>query len=201
VWQTVQYDNRRKGSVYSDATFLQGVRDFLAAADEMKDNKLYKYDAIELASVYLGVKADELYKQALIADSMGNETLKKELGNKAILLLLQADSLLESHATHRLQNWVDYARLHGGNVKLKNYYESNAKRLITTWGGTINDYAARMWSGLIRDYYVPRIKQALFKKDFNRQNWEEQWIKKPGISSIVPYDNPVQKAVELVNQN
>jgi len=28
VWQTVRYDNRRKGSVYSDATFLQGIKIF-----------------------------------------------------------------------------------------------------------------------------------------------------------------------------
>lgn len=201
VWQTVQYDNRRKGAVYTDATFLQGVRDFLAASDKMKGNKFYKDDAIELAVFYLGIKADELYKQALKADSSGNISLKKSSGEQAILLLLQADSLLESHSTYRLQYWIDYARLHGSNKKLKDYYEANAKRLITSWGGTIDDYAARVWSGLIRDYYVPRIRQTLFKTDFNRKSWEEGWIKKPGVSNIKPYADPVQKAAELVNQN
>jgi len=36
----------------------------------------------------------------------------------------------------------------------------NAKRLITTWGGDpVNDYSGRVWSGLIRDYYVSRWQE------------------------------------------
>lgn len=201
VWQTVRYDNRRKGSVYSDSTFLQGIKTFLSAADKMKGDQLYKEDAIELAAMYLGVKADEQYKLALKADSANDAAQKKRCGETAIRLMLQADSLLESHTTYRLQNWVDYARLHGSGKKRKNYYESNAKRLITSWGGTIDDYAARIWSGLIRDYYVPRVRETLFNANFNRKNWEEQWLKKPGVSRIQPYADPVQKAIQLVNEN
>ncbi|WP_127129600.1 alpha-N-acetylglucosaminidase [Pseudoflavitalea rhizosphaerae] len=201
VWQTVKYDTRRKGSVNDDPAFFKGVKDFLAAAGEMKDNKMYRYDALELSSLYLGLKADEFYKQALQADSAGNDALKTSLGNKAMLLLLQVDSLLESHPMNRLQNWIDYARLHGNNEKDKNYYESNAKRLITTWGGFQDDYAARIWSGLIRDYYVPRVRETLFNKNFDRKNWEERWVTRPGISKISPYPDPLQKAIELVNNN
>ncbi len=32
----------------------------------------------------------------------------------------------------------------------------NARRLITTWGGSLNDYACRNWSGLLWDYYGKR---------------------------------------------
>ena len=32
----------------------------------------------------------------------------------------------------------------------------NARRLITTWGGTLNDYANRSWSGLAGEYYAHR---------------------------------------------
>jgi len=28
--------------------------------------------------------------------------------------------------------------------------------LITTWGGSLNDYASRSWAGLISDYYAKR---------------------------------------------
>lgn len=198
VWQTVKYDMRRKGSINNDAAFFKGVEDFLGVAREMGGNKFYQHDAIELASLYLGLKADVLYQQALKADSSGNIALKEKTGKQAIGLLLQIDSLLESHPMNRLNSWVNYARGYGANVKDKNYYESNAKRLITTWGGVQDDYAARIWSGLIRDYYVPRIEQSLFKKGFDRKDWEERWVKKPGISKIRPYGDPVKKAVELV---
>ena len=32
----------------------------------------------------------------------------------------------------------------------------NARNLITTWGGTLNDYASRTWSGLVAGYYAVR---------------------------------------------
>ena len=40
--------------------------------------------------------------------------------------------------------------------QLKDYYEKNARNLITTWGGSLNDYASRSWAGLISDYYAKR---------------------------------------------
>ena len=49
------------------------------------------------------------------------------------------------------------AKVLGGNTpELKNYYEKNARNLITTWGGRLNDYASRTWAGLIKDYYSKR---------------------------------------------
>ena len=39
---------------------------------------------------------------------------------------------------------------------MKDYYEKNARNLITTWGGSLNDYASRSWAGLISDYYAKR---------------------------------------------
>ena len=44
----------------------------------------------------------------------------------------------------------------GDTDELKNYYEKNARNLITTWGGSLNDYASRTWAGLLNDYYARR---------------------------------------------
>ncbi len=35
-------------------------------------------------------------------------------------------------------------------------YEMNAKRLLTVWGTIFNEYAYRMWQGLVGDYYYSR---------------------------------------------
>ena len=51
---------------------------------------------------------------------------------------------------------MDDARKMGDSPRLKDYYEKNARNLITTWGGSLNDYASRSWAGLIRDYYAKR---------------------------------------------
>ena len=51
---------------------------------------------------------------------------------------------------------MQQARNLGTTTELKDYYEMNARRLITTWGGHLNDYACRNWNGLMWDYYVKR---------------------------------------------
>jgi alpha-N-acetylglucosaminidase len=200
VWQTVLPDLRRKGTVNADAAFFRAVENFLDCSDSLKTGELYRYDALEMAAIYLGLRADHFYKQALQADSTGDATTKKETLDKAVHILTEMDRLLESHPLHRLQVWVDYARRQGTTEQEKDYYASNAKRLITTWGGAQSDYAARMWSGLIRDYYIPRIQNTLNDKNFNRTAWEEAWVKDGKITNVAPFPDPVAAAKALVNQ-
>ncbi|ASU35870.1 alpha-N-acetylglucosaminidase [Mucilaginibacter xinganensis] len=58
-----------------------------------------------------------------------------------------------------LGNWIGQARAFGNTTAEKNFYEKDARVLITTWGGEANvntDYAAKDWAGLIKTYYKPR---------------------------------------------
>ncbi len=200
VWQLVEPDTRRKGIVHNSKAFKKGVENFLATSQELKQSELYRNDAIDLAALYLGNSADDYYKEALAAKEAGNRASTKEAGEKAISILQEVDRLLESHPTNRLQVWLDFARTSGKTTEEKDYYESNAKRLITTWGGAQEDYAARLWSGLIRDYYIPRIRMNLFEEEKNLDAWEEGWITRPGLSEIVPFADPVTRAKELVKK-
>lgn len=51
---------------------------------------------------------------------------------------------------------------HQRDEVLANYYDINAKMLITTWGPDVNasllSYSYRMWSGLTGDLYLSRWK-------------------------------------------
>lgn len=198
VWQTVVPDQRRKGSIHNSEKFDRGVEKFLGASDELKNSNLYRADAIEMALHYLGNRADEYYLKALDAKASGDTKTIEESGNKAIGILVQVDRLLESHPTHRLDLWINLARSHGTTPMEKDYYEANAKRLITTWGGFQEDYAGRLWSGLIRDYYIPRMRMHLFEENKDIDQWEEDYIQKPGMTKIEPFNDPVAKAKELV---
>jgi alpha-N-acetylglucosaminidase len=57
-----------------------------------------------------------------------------------------------------LKQWIESARDIGINSEEKDYYETNARTLVTVWGDTdqLTDYARRGWSGLISNYYAPR---------------------------------------------
>ena len=60
------------------------------------------------------------------------------------------------HPFCTVDKWIDQAREFGQTPEVKDYYEMNARRLITTWGGDLNDYAVRNYSGLIANYHAKR---------------------------------------------
>lgn len=198
LWQTVVPDKRRKSIVDESPAFMNGVKAFLECSDELKKSELYRNDAVELSAFYLSAKADGYYKEALKADSIGQKKRSDELLNRTVNILYSVDRLLDSHPLYRLQTWVDYARNQATTPEEKARYESNAKRLITTWGGLQSDYAARVWSGMVKDYYVPRIKMHFSNKNAGINAWEESWIQTPWVSKTKPFADPVDAARKLV---
>lgn len=195
TWQTVVPDTIRHTKVALGQDFFKAVELFLSNSDSLQQSELYRNDAIEFAAYYLSAKADILYKEALDMKQKGYEA--NAVLSKAISLLLDVDRLLLSHPLYRLDRWVTDARLCGKSVSEQDCYEMNAKRLITTWGGKQEDYAARVWSGLIKDYYIPRLQCYFDGK--NLDVWEEQWITTPWQNTTEPFEHPLKTAVRLVN--
>lgn len=70
------------------------------------------------------------------------------------------DAVLSSDPNFMLGTWIAWARSpEWSNVTAhRDWLEFNARNQITLWGptGQINDYAAKAWGGLVRDYYKPR---------------------------------------------
>lgn len=199
-WQTL---SRGNGSVNRSPEFFEGAQKFLSCAPQLKPSPLYRADALELAALALGLKAEDWFVAAERAVNLGDVRTGDAAMARATELLLEADRLLESHPLHRLARWTDMARAHGETPALKAYYESNARRIITTWGPPVNDYACKVWSGLIRDFYAPRMKARYdgvkSGKGFARGPWEEAWVKSTaGISPCAAYPDPVDAAVKLV---
>lgn len=200
LWQTVIPDKRRVSRIDTSDEFMQAVELFLQSAGTLRKSALYRNDAIEFSALYLSAKADICYKNALKADSSGLKKEASDAFNKTVEILLNVDRLLESHPSYRLQSWVDFARNQGTTPEEKNHYESNAKRLITTWGGYQDDYSARLWSGLIRDYYIPRIKMHVLNPNENIRTWEEHWIRSQWKSASVPFNDPLTTAIKLITK-
>ena len=194
TWQTVVPDQRRKSLHDIDDRFGQAVALFLECSDKCSESVLYRNDALEFSALWLGELADRHYERAL--QTRGTDEAAVELA-RTVELLTAADKLLGSHSCHSLKSWIDLARKSGG-YRMANECEADAKRLITTWGGWQEDYAARFWSGLIRDYYIPRI-EIYFSEEADRlDEWEEKWIMTPWEGETDVYDDPISAAVELV---
>lgn len=196
TWQTVVPDQRRKSLHDINDDFGKAAELFLGYAEKCSGSQLYMNDAVEFAALYLAELADRHYEDAL---KKGPDAHVKVA--KTVEILKVVDGLLASHPDYNLKLWVDYARAYGQDEAQKNLYESNAKRLITTWGGWQEDYAARFWAGLIGDYYIPRIQKYFSNEASGLDQWEENWIKTPWTSSVEPYENPVEIALETIRNN
>lgn len=131
----------------------------------------------------------------------------RELG--AILLGAQAqpdfewiDALLEGHPLHRLSRWLEAARACGSSPEEQNYYERSARRIITTWGPGVEDYSARLWSGLIRDYYAPRFRLEQAGADSAAlSRFEDNWVERQhGLSPKPDADAALQRLLMFIRQ-
>lgn len=200
TWQTVVPDTHRLSKIDVGDDFLHGVELFLDCVDSLKGSRLYVNDAIEFAAYYLAAKADKAYIAALRADSVGHKENARDNLKIAVDILLKVDRLLASHPLYRLEPWVKMARDYGVTSDEKVHYEKNAKRLVTTWGGRQRDYAARFWSGLIKDYYIPRMELYFSSHRDQLQNWEEEWLSLPWNNSTQPFENALDAAIKEVNK-
>jgi len=170
--------------------FHRAVQLFLACAPTLGANPLYRADALELTVQYLGSRVDRQFAAALAAHGRGDSPERDRCASAALALLADMDLLLTAHPTNRLERWIGFARAWGDTPAESDYFEANAKWLITRWGGTISEYSSRTWSGLLREYYRPRwektFQQMRTGANFDLIAWETQWIETPGAAPNSP---------------
>jgi len=199
-----QLGRLQQGSVNHDPEFNESTQLFLSCADELGHSQCFQADALERAALTLGLKADEWFALAGEAFDAGKTETGVRAGERGLELLTGIDRLLVSHPLLRLDYWLDFARSHSSDPALEQFYVANARQIITTWGPPVNDYACRVWSGLIRDFYRERMRQVLEAartgESFNSLAWEVEWVESTQpLSEAVPFDDPLKAAVRLVS--
>ena len=142
-------------------TVKYNPRDLLAVWDALLAQDRVTTDAMTIDLIWVGRQLlGDLFlveKQAL--DKAYRQRDKEGVFTHSglmIELLSDLDDLNSHHPHATLAHWLRQARKMGKTTEVKDYYEMNAKRLITTWGGSLNDYACRNWNGLMWNYYAKR---------------------------------------------
>lgn len=201
-WQTRPYAHRMPTMGINDH-YYAAIESFLGCAPELGGSELYRTDAVQYAALYLASKADMLLETAHWADLYGDREDAFNDVRRIERLLLDADRLLASHSLLRLDRWSGKAREAGCTEKEKERFVAESRRLVSVWGGpSLSDYSARVWSGLIRDYYVPRLRKYLEAKTdattFDFRKWDEQWYASRKVSEVEPFADPLAEACRLV---
>ena len=118
---------------------------FEACAGELGDSELYRADRAEVFAIAAGMEAHVAILEG-----------RREDG---VRLLKEIDRRLKGHPLHDLRRWIAFARAAAeGDEKLADEYESDARRIVTDWADSLEDYSARVWSGLVGTYYLGRMK-------------------------------------------
>lgn len=189
----------------ADEPFRQAVKLFLDCAPELGGNSFYRADAIELVTHWAGVKTTELLAAAGAAHTNGNAALRDARAKQAFDLMEQMDTLLAAHPIYRLERWLELARACATTPEELRQYEWNARMQVTLWGGTrLSDYAAKVWSGLVRDYYLPRWKLFFEQLDSGQttgvREWEKSWVERTEFSPTRPPKDPLAFARQLTKR-
>jgi alpha-N-acetylglucosaminidase len=133
---------------------LQALRKLLSVPNTGRD--AYVFDVVNLGRDLLGWKFREARDRLI--DAYEAKNLKDAECYAGLMrdLLCDVDALLACHSTFSLESWIEKARKFGTTSDEADYYEENARTLITVWGGSLLDYARRDWCGLVSTYYAPR---------------------------------------------
>ena len=163
---------------------------FVQSMEEHMDYDGFEYDLVDITRQVLANYALPLQQKITVAYEQDNKEDFDRYSYEFLELIKDMDDLLATRKDFLLGPWVADARSWGQTEDEKAIYEFNAKNLITLWGGPDNflhEYACRQWSGVMRDFYLPRWEQfftqvranwQLFdqeKFDEEIQQWEWNW--------------------------
>lgn len=170
----------KNGSINMNANYFRGLEAFIAASDKLKDSPYYLTDLCEMTAHYLGGKS-ELLTKLIDQEYLLGDTLKARfLQSRFETLMLGMDRILSQHPTLRLDRWLSFAKKSARTDAQRKQYEINARRIVTIWGPPVDDYAARIWSGLIGNYYLGRWKEYYRGREsgepVNLAEWERRWV-------------------------
>ncbi|MDE6716262.1 MAG: alpha-N-acetylglucosaminidase C-terminal domain-containing protein, partial [Muribaculaceae bacterium] len=205
--------------IHYDNADLLDIWTTLLTADGVSDNPGYKYDVINVGRQVMGNLFSVMRDSFTVAYNQHNIP---EMGRIAAVmndLIIDSDSLLACDASFSLGKWIADARDFGITPEEKDYYEQNARGIVSVWGQKatqLNDYANRGWAGLTKDFYGARwnmftnsvidavkVGTAYDAKKYydDITEFEYQWTLRTGDDYPVVSDaDPTQMAKQLINK-
>ena len=178
------------------------------------------FDLVNLTRQFLSNRFESVFAEYKKAYEDRDRATMAE--KKAALLdcFDKMEELLSTQTYFLLGRWIADARAWGTTPEEADYYESNARNLLSTWGdrgNILTDYADRTWAGLVSSYYKPRWQMFLDAvdaaldaeaefdeaalldslKDFEYKWWKER----PGTFASTPNGDPkaaVRKVLDTI---
>lgn len=150
------------------ASLVAAIDSLLAADPACRRVDGYQYDLVNLSRQALGNATHIVGKRLLAAASRKDLPAFRTEASRLMDLGADIDTLLGTRHEWLLGRWIADARGWADKPGEADYYERNAREIITTWhkpGGGLDDYARRQWNGLFRTYYMDRWREFIARMD------------------------------------
>jgi alpha-N-acetylglucosaminidase len=136
---------------------LAALGQLLSAPGALLGAPLLRNDLVDIAARHAGLAVDARLRSALAALESGDRANTLRLAADADGLMRALDALLNVREDLRLERWIASARAAGTDAAERDLFERTARMQVTVWGGPdLHDYASKLWSGLVRDFYAMR---------------------------------------------
>ena len=173
----------------------------------------YEFDLVNLTRQWLSNRFEQRFADYKAAYEARDPEAMSACKDELLGIFDTLDELLASQPYFLVGKWIADARNWGVTPEEADYFESNARNLLTSWGdrgNLLTDYADRSWAGLVGTYYKPRwemffaaVDEALAAgqplegarydtllekmKDFEYAWWKDR----PGTFSATPKGDPI----------
>jgi alpha-N-acetylglucosaminidase len=135
---------------------VEAIDTLLAATPESQQADGYQYDLVNWVRQALAYQTDVIMERIRQARKQHSHSELTRQTRLMLDILRDMDELTGTRHEFLLGRWIRDARAWGDDPVEADYYEHNARQIITAWGGNLRDYARREWNGLLRDYYLQR---------------------------------------------
>jgi len=119
----------------------------------------YEFDLANLERQVLANKSAMIYEDFMEAYNGSDIDGMKDSAGEFLSLIDKMEEAVSGQPYFSLDKWIADARSWADTPEEADYYEENARCILSTWGdfrSGLTDYACRSFSGMLSTYYKPR---------------------------------------------
>ncbi|MBP5521436.1 MAG: alpha-N-acetylglucosaminidase [Bacteroidales bacterium] len=164
------------GIHYSNATLGRAIGLMLESEG---GGRAWEFDLVNLTRQWLGNLSADIFNEWTAAYSAGDAAASQDAASRMLELVADMDSLCATQSFFLAGKWIADARSWGADPAEADYFERNARNLITTWsdaGMTLNDYALRDWNGVLGTYSLRRWESFFEAAASGGEDWYSDWL-------------------------
>lgn len=140
--------------------FAKAAKLMLECTQELKDSPSFLFDLTHIYRELIHALTHKHIDELSTAYQSKNIQAFDIASEKIIKQLNDLETITKTNEHFLLGKWLEAAQSWGNTQEEKQYYNWNARTIITIWqpweSGSLRDYSGKMWSGLISGYYLPR---------------------------------------------